>query len=62
MRSASLVSGLVVILLVGAFFWWSNSRYLAPWEALDVLAFKLELHAVVEPEMIEVPAGTFWMG
>jgi formylglycine-generating enzyme required for sulfatase activity len=62
LRSASLATGLVAVTLVGAFLLWSNSRNLAPWETFDVLAFKLGLHSIVEPEMIEVRAGTFWMG
>lgn len=62
LRSASLATGLVAVTLVGAFLLWSISRNLAPWETLDVLAFKLGLHSIVEPEMIEVRAGTFWMG
>ncbi len=62
LRSASLAAGLAVVTLVGAFFLWSNSKNLTPGEALDVLAFELGLHSVVEPEMTEVPAGTFLMG
>ena len=62
LRSASLAAGLAAVTLVGAFFLWSNSRNLTPGEALDVLALELGLHSVVEPEMIEVPAGTFLMG
>jgi formylglycine-generating enzyme required for sulfatase activity len=62
LRSASLAAGLAAVTLVGAFFLWSNSRNLTPGEALDVLALELGLHSVVEPEMIEVSAGTFLMG
>jgi formylglycine-generating enzyme required for sulfatase activity len=73
LRSASLAAVLAVVTLVGAFFLWSNSRNLTPREALEVLAFhssgalevlalKLGLDLVVEPEMIKVQAGRFLMG
>jgi hypothetical protein len=73
LQSALFVAGLAVITLVGAFLLWSNSRNFTPEKALDELAFrsrgalevlalKLGLDLVVEPEMKELSASTFWMG
>jgi formylglycine-generating enzyme required for sulfatase activity len=52
----------IVIVVMGAFFWWASVREYPPGIAVQGLLVRVGLLSAIEPEMLQLQAGSFQMG